>query len=207
MRVEDPPEPRVRSAAAIPIGGPATKHRHRKRKRNPWRVAAMLILVAILAGLGGGGLYANSLRREATGLEATLVSDLERGQAELEAGKTSLKQANTTHDEKLIAKAKAHFSAAQLQFRSASQTADKSRLLRELEGLPYVGPGVKTRHSSVDSVANMGVQLSLAGGHLADLDGQLIQPAGSGQEGSSLLKMVGQVQNQISSVTDELKGA
>jgi uncharacterized protein DUF4012 len=171
------------------------------------RVVGLLVVVAILAALGSGGLYANSVRREATGLEATLVSDLERGQAELEAGKTSLKEANTTHDEKLIAQAKAHFSAAQLQFQSASQTADKSKLLRQLEGLAYVGPGVKARHTSVDSVAAMGVQLSLAGGHLADLDGQLIKPTSSGQEGSSLLTTVGQVQGQIGSVSDELKSA
>jgi hypothetical protein len=207
MRVEDPAEPRVRSAEAMPLTGHDTKRRPRKLMRHPWRVVALLVLVALLAGLGGGGLYANSIRREATGLEATLISDLERGQAELEAGKTSLKQANTAHDEKLIAQAKAHFSAAQVHFKSASQTADKSKLLHQLEGLPYIGPEVKTRHTSVDSVADMGIQLSLAGGHLADLEGQLIKPAGSGQEGSSLLAVVGQVQSQIGSVTAELKSA
>lgn len=207
MRVEDSAEPRGRSAEARPLSSRATNHRRRKRVRHPWRVVALLVLVGILAGLGGGGVYANSVRNDAAALEATLISDLERGQSELEAGKTSLKEANSTHDEKLIAQAKTQFSAAQVQFQSASETADKSKLLRQLEGVPYVGPGVRSRHISVDSVAAMGVQLSLAGGHLADLDDQLIKPVGGSQEGSSLLTVVGQVQSQIASVTDELKNA
>ncbi len=181
--------------------------RSRLARRPRLGLVALAIVAVILIGLGGMGVYAYTVRNQATALEAVLLRHLEAGQSELEAAKANLKQANTSHDENQINQAKLHFANARTEFTAASQTADRSALLRQLEGLPEVGRSVQARHTAVDAVATMGVQLSLAGDHLAALDGELIKPSGGGQGGQSLLNMVSQVQSQIGPLTSELQSA
>jgi hypothetical protein len=183
--------------------------RSASRGRQPWRgLVAVVIVLTLLGGLGGGGYVAySSVKLKANQLQAQLTTHLELGQQELESAKTSLKQANVSHDEKQIDQAKVHFLTAKLQFLTAAQIADSSDLLSQLEGLPSVGQLARSRHTAVDSVSEMGIQLALAGQDLADLDGQLIKPAGSGQQGQGLLTVVGKVQAKIGSVRVELKAA
>jgi hypothetical protein len=169
---------------------------------------ALGVAVALLAAMSAGAVYAyTSLKQQATALEARLVSHLELGQKELEAAKASLKLANTSHDEKKISEAKVHFIAAKLQFLAASQIADGSDLLRQLESLPTVGEMARSRHVAVNAVSEMGIQISTAGVDLADLDGQLVKPPSGSQQGQGLLTVVKQVQSKVVSVESELKSA
>jgi Protein of unknown function (DUF4012) len=179
------------------------------RRRRRWLgILALAITLAILAGIGGGGFLAyGSIKRQATQLESQLTTHLELGQSELEAAKTSLKGANATHDDKLISQAKVHFITAKLNFQTAAEMADSNELLRQLESLPSVGQLARSRHSAVDDLSEMGIQIALAGQDLADLDGQLIKPTGSGQDGRTLLTIVNQVQGKIGSVRTELNAA
>jgi hypothetical protein len=140
-------------------------------------------------------------------LEVQLTTHLELGQQQLEAAKASLKGANATHNETLIDEAKVHFIMAKLEFSTVRQIADSNDLLRRLEGLPSVGQLARSRHTAADAIAEMGIQLALAGLDLSDLDGQLIRPASGGQGGHSLLTVVNEVQGKIGSVRTELKGA
>lgn len=209
MRVEELADPRSRPAepSHAEVVRPRTRHRRRHRRRRLLLFVALGVVLVLVAGIGGAGLYANSVRNQATALEAVLLSHLQKGQVELEAARTSLKEANSTHDISKVTAAKTHFAAARTEFGAAARIADHSSLLRQLEGTPYVGGSVRTRHVAVDSVSAMGIQLSLAGDHLATLAGDLISPSGSGQEGQSLLGMVAQVQSQIGPVTTELTSA
>ena len=198
-------KPRHRQHALTANVGPrASRGASRRRPR----LIALIVVVVLLLGIGGGGAFAYaSLRSQATRIESQLLTHLQSGQAQLEAAKTTLKQANSTHDPKLVGAAKVDFINAKLQFLTATQIADGSSLLRQLEDLPSVGPMVQARHRAVDDVSQMGIQLSLAGLDLADLDGQLIQPTGGGQQGHSLLTMIGAVQSKIGVVRAELQKA
>ena len=209
MRVDDLTETRARAPELSPANGGRARDKvpYVSRKPHRRRAVAVLVALAVLIALAGGGVFADLVRNQATSLETTLLNDLQQGQAELEAGKASLTKANATHDHSLIDQAKLHFVRAETHFQAAGGLADHSRLLRQLEGLPSVGAGIRARHAAVDAVSAMGVQLSLAGQHLSDLDGDLIAPPASGQQGRSLLTMVDQVQAQIGPVTDELKSA
>src|SRR5260370_261031 len=109
-------------------------------------------------------------------LHGGLTRHLQIGKSELEAAKPSLKAANSTHDEKLIAQTNVHFTTAKLQFMVARQMADSSQLLQRLESLPTVGSLAQSRHTAVDGIADMGVAISDAGLELAKLDGHLIPP-------------------------------
>ena len=169
----------------------------------------MVPYVAIVFGIGGtGATYAyGNLLHDSAALENQLTMHLERGQAELEAAKANLAQANASRDDKLIPQAKVHFITAKLEFMTAAQIADSSGLLKQLETVPSIGESVRSRHTAVDAISTMGVDLSLAGGDLADLDQQLIAPVGSGQQGTTLLTMVNQVDTRIGPVRLELVAA
>jgi hypothetical protein len=167
-----------------------------------------VVLLAILAGVAGGGYLAyTSLRRDANQLQAQLTTHLELGLHELEGAKDSLKQANTTHDDKLISQAKVHFIKAKLEFLAASQIADSSELLRRVENLPSVGQLASSRHTAVNDISAMGIHLSEAGMDLADLDALLIKPPSSSQQGQGLLLTINQVKAKIDPVKVELAGA
>jgi hypothetical protein len=200
----------VETEAEIPAPPLVMRRRASRRWRGPGKrsLVAIAIIVAVLAGMAGGGFFAySSIRRDANQLQAQLTTHLELGQRELEAAKNSLKQANTTHDEKLIAQAKVHFINAKLQFLTASQIADSSELLSRIENLPSVGQLASSRHAAVDDIAGMGIHLSQAGLDLADLDALLIKPTGSGQGGQSLLAMINQVKAKIDPIRAELSSA
>jgi len=140
-------------------------------------------------------------------LEAQLTTHLQLAQQELEAAKSSLKLANANLDESQISQAKVHFITAKLQFMAASQIADNSEILRRLEGLPAVGQLARSRHSAVSDISEMGIQISRAGEDLADLEGLFLKPTTSGQQGRTLLTLIGEVQSRLGAVKTELNGA
>ena len=66
----------------------------------------------------------NTITKQAAQLQAELTAHLQAGQNGLEAAKASLKQANASHDENLVVRAKADFAVAKAQFTLAAQIAD-----------------------------------------------------------------------------------
>jgi Protein of unknown function (DUF4012) len=177
-------------------------------KRRTRALLALAVIALILAGLGGGSdLAYASVRFQATALETQLTTHLELGQAELEAAKANLKQANANLDQGMISQAKVHFITAKLQFMATRQIADNSELLGRLERVPAVGRLARSRHTAVNDVAEMGIQLALAGQDLADLDGVFIKPTTSGQQSGGLLTLLGQVQNKLGPLRTELSAA
>lgn len=179
--------------------------------RRRWRPRRMVwlavVLVFLLSIAGGTGLVYSSVKQQSGQLEAQIATHLQLGQQALEDARASLNQANTSRDEKLISQAQVQFITAQLQFSTARQVADNSSLLRQLESVPSVGELARSRHVTVDALSVMGVDLALAGRQLADLDGQLIAPSASGQQGRTLLTLVDQVQSKIGPLRIELTNA
>jgi hypothetical protein len=177
----------------------------RSKRRRTRRLIAAAIAVVIVAGIGGGSYVGYAMiKSQAAQLQAKLTADLQAGQSELEAGKTSLTEANTKHDVTLVAQATTHFVAAEEQFRAAGQLADGSLLLRALERLPNVGTLARSRHTAVTGIADMGVAIARAGQDLADLDAQLINPATSGAGGHTLLTVLNETQPTVIKVRDDL---
>jgi uncharacterized protein DUF4012 len=176
----------------------------RRTKRHRRALVALAVAFLIVSIASGSMLAYRSVQSQATQLEAQVVMHLEHGQAELEAAKTSLRQANGNLDTKQIDLAKMHFATAKADFLAAIRTADSSELLRRIESLPSYGPKARSQHTAVDDVAQMGVQIALAGQDLADLEGQLIKPPAGGQGSRTLLTVINQVQSKIGSVKAEL---
>lgn len=188
------------------MGGPKV-HPKRRGRRNAL-IAAAIVVVIVVGGAGGSALAYNTIKKQAGQLQAELTVHLQSGQTELEAAKASLKSANFNHDQKLIDEAKAHFSTAKEQFAAARQLADKSQLLNRLEGVPAVGGLVRSRHTAVDGIADMGIAISDAGQRLAELDGQLIKPATApGQSGRTLLSVLTLTSKTIVTVRGDLDRA
>lgn len=180
----------------------------RSRRRRTRRLIAAAITVVIVAGIGGGSyLGYGMLKSQAAQLQAKLTADLQAGQSELEAGKTSLTEANSKHDVTLVAQATTHFVAADDQFRAAGQLADGSLLLRALERLPNVGTLARSRHTAVTGIADMGIAIASAGQDLADLDAELIKPAASAQSGRTLLTVLNAAQPILVRVRGDLTRA
>jgi hypothetical protein len=188
------------SAGAVEVAGRLSRVGSAKQPSR-WRsrkLLATLIVVAVVAGLGGAADLAYvSLKGRAAQLQADLTVYLQAGQRELEAGKASLTQANTKHDVSLVAEAAAHFVAARGQFVAAGQLADSSRLLQDLEKVPGVRDVVLSRHAAVDGIAEMGTAISDAGEELSILDLQLIKPASSGPAGHTMLTTLDQVHTSL----------
>lgn len=175
----------------------------RRRGRALWALAIVIVIVAC-SGVGVVVAYM-SVKSQASELQAQLAAHLQIGQSELEAAKASLKAANSTHDESLIAQANVHFTTAKLQFKVARETADSSQLLQRLEVLPAVGSLAQSRHTAVDGIADMGIAISDAGIELANLDGQLIKPASTGgQQGQTLLTVLNQTNSSLVIVRKDL---
>jgi hypothetical protein len=160
---------------------------------------ALAIVGVIVACSGVASVLAyTTLKGQASQLQAQLTVHLQAGQSELEAAKTSLQTANSTHDEKLISAASVHFRTAKLQFTVAKQMADSSQLLKQVELMPAVGEQATSRQTAVDGISDMGVAISDAGLELAQLDGQLIQPASAGgQQGRTLLTVLSQTSTSL----------
>jgi len=171
-------------------------------------IALAILFVLVVGGGAASAFVYTSVKRQANQLETQLALHLEAGQTELEAAKASLKAANTTHDEALIAQTNVHFTTAKLQFTVARQIADSNQLLRELEALPDVGSMAKSRHVAVDGISDMGVAISDAGLELAKLDGELIKPStAGGQQGKSLLAVLNQTSQSLVLVRADLNRA
>jgi hypothetical protein len=183
-------------------------HSRRHRKLRTQKLRAVLILLVVVAGLGGATDVAyGSLKSQGEQLQSNLTSQLQAGQRELEAGKDALKQANAKHDMTLVTRAIAHFDAAKGNFKTTSRLADESILLRYLAYAPSVGESVRSRHSTVDAVAEMGAAISDAGLNLSILDGELIRPAPSGDAGRTFLTVLNQVHAGLAKVRDDLSRA
>jgi cell division protein FtsB len=206
-------EPRVGPSGADPEV-PVTKSRWfgrasagpRPLRRRRRRLIAAVVVVAILAGLGAGGALAFfSVKQQTQQLQDELASHMKSGQTELEAAKSSLKQANTSHDVSYVVQAKTHFLAAKTQFATAAQIADHSDLLHRLEQLPDVGNMVRSRQAAVDGIAGMGVAISNAGLDLSDLATNLIKPPKtSSQQGQTLLTVLSDTNKSLVTIRSEL---
>jgi hypothetical protein len=167
-------------------------------------VALAIVIVIVASGGIAADVAYNSVRGQVNELQAQLTVHLDAGQADLEAAKISLKSANSTHDQKLIADATAHFTGAKLQFGLARHIADTSQFLKQIEGLPSFGGMARSRHVAVDGIADMGVAIADAGLELTKLDGQLIKPPGGGQVGSVLLNVLNQTSASMAVVRADL---
>ena len=161
-----------------------------------------------MAGLAGGTDVAYSaVKSRADRLQAELTADLQAGQRELEAGKTSLTEANSKHDATLATEAVNHFHAAKDQFLAAATMADNSQLLRYLEYAPSVGDLARSRHKAVDGISQMGAAVSDAGQGLATLDGEIIKPPANGEAGRTLLTVLDQTEVGLTKVRDDFARA
>jgi hypothetical protein len=182
-------------------------HKRHRRLRSH-KLAATLFLLVIIAGISGAtDLGYMALKSRADQLQASLASDLQAGQRELEAGKTLLTQANSKHDPALITQAINSFVTAKADFLSASQQADNSRILRYLEYAPAVGQLASSRHVAVDNIAQMGAALADAGQAVSNLDGEIIKPTSSGEAGQTLLTVLNKVQAGLVNVRADLATA
>ena len=170
---------------------------------------AAAIVIVIVAGVGGGGVFAYStIKNQAGQLQSELTVHLQTAQAELEAAKTSLKLANTKRDATQITQARTHFTTAKAQFTLARQIADNSQLLKQLEGVPAVGGQVRSRHTAVDAIADMGIAITDAGQELATLDLQIIKPStAGGKAGTNLLAVLGTAHKSLVIVRTDLARA
>ena len=178
------------------------------RRRRTRRLIAAGIAVVLVAGIGGGSyLVYGLLKRQVAQLQAALTTDLQAGQRELEAGKTSLTEANTKHDVTLIGQATSDFVAAEAEFRAAGQLADRSLLLRAAEKLPRIGNAAHSQHTAITGIADMGVAISKTGQDLADLDAQLIKPPSSTQGGRTLLTVLNEVKPSLIEIRSDLTQA
>jgi Protein of unknown function (DUF4012) len=165
-------------------------------------------VVALLAGLGVGTAFAyESAKNQAAQLQAQLTLHLQAGQADLEAAKASLKQANASHDVTLVNKATVEFISAKTQFLLTRDLADSSQILRQAEGLPYVRDQARPLHTAVDGVADMGSAISDGGIDLSALAAELIAPKGGGQAGRTLLTVLDQVNTSLIKVRADLQRA
>lgn len=117
-----------------------------RRRRSRKLIVALALLIALVAIGGGADIGYAQVKAQSAQLQAELTVKLQAGQAELEAGKASLNQANAKHDVSLVADAKAHFATAERQFVSAGALADNSTLLRYLELVPSLG-----RHRALEA--------------------------------------------------------
>src|SRR5450759_182608 len=179
---------------------------HRRRHRALWALAIVVVIVAC-SGVGTAIAYM-SVKSQVSQLQGQLTVHLQAGAADLEAAKISLKSANSTHDEKLIAEANVQFTGAKVEFMLARQIADGSQLLQRVEGLPVVGELARSRHVAVDGISDMGVEISNAGMELANLDGTLIKPASSGgQQGGTLLAVLNAASKSLVIVRADLDRA
>lgn len=170
---------------------------------------AALVVSALLLVIGGGtGAGYLIIRNQAQQLQDQLTKEVRLGQSDLEAAKTSLSQANVSHDPKLIPVAKEHFMAAKADFQAAIHLADGSQLLHEIEQLPGVGPTARSKHMAVDGIAGMGLAISNAGFDLSELVGRMIQPPASGsQQGRTLLNILQDTSSSIATIRGELAKA
>lgn len=175
----------------------STRHR---RLRSHKLLAATTVIAVIAVLAGGTDLAYASVRSSAEQLQARLTAELQAGQTELEAGKTSLTLANKFHDADWAALAVDHFAVAKEKFLAAGRLADNSQLLRDLERLPAAGDMVRSKHAAVSGIAAMGAAVSDAGRDLAELDAGLIKPSTSGPAGRTLLVVIDQTHSSLTKV-------
>lgn len=180
----------------------------RRRRRHSHKLLALAIIVVALAALGGGTTLAYAaVKSGVEQLQAQLTLELQAGQAELEAGKANLTQANKDHDAYWATRAIDHFAAAKEKFLAAGSRADNSQLLRNLERLPSAGELAHSRHAAIDGIAAMGAAVADAGQELAALDSELIRPSASGAAGRTLLTVLDQTHTGLITIRADFERA
>ena len=170
----------------------------------PRRLVAILWLVTLLAIGGGTAAAYITIKSHVDQLQANLAATFQAGQHELEAGKDSLKEANTKHDPKLINQAVDHFVAAKVQFLAANHLADNSRLLKYSESVPAVGEFAYSRHMAVVGIAQMGAALSDAGQEISAINAQFLGSTAKRDAGRSLLSLVDDARPRLPQVRADL---
>ncbi|TAN34570.1 DUF4012 domain-containing protein [bacterium] len=185
---------------------PRVRSKRRRRLRSHRLLAGAILILLVLVSAGTAVGYI-ALKPRADKLQAAITADLQAGQRELEVGKNALKQASTKRDASLVTEAVAQFVAAKGKFLAASQLADNSRLLHDLELLPGAGSLAQSRHAAVDGIAEMGVALSDAGQDLSAFDSQFIKPTDAGQGGRNILTVVDEAQPTLVKVRSDLQRA
>jgi hypothetical protein len=188
------------------VGGKRSRvHTKRHRRLRTHKLLATLIVLVVVAALSGATELAyGNVKSQGEQLQASLTSQLQAGQHELESGKDALKQANAKHDVNLVSQAVAHFAAAKIKFTATKQLADDSKFLRYLEYAPSIGDFARSRHSSVVAIAQTGAALSDAGQDLSALDGQILKPGSSGEAGRTLLTVLAQTEKGLIKVRGDL---
>ncbi|GAC1646170.1 MAG: hypothetical protein NVS9B11_17900 [Candidatus Dormibacteraceae bacterium] len=160
-------------------------------------VALSIIVLVLLGTTSATALAYSSMKDQGDQLQVQLTAHLQAAQKELEAAKASLKLANNNHSEVFIVEARVHFTTAKVHFGLARQIADGSDLLNRLESVPGIGGMARSRHDALDGIADMGAAVTDAGQILADLDSELIKPAGSKNQGGSLLTTLDQTHKSM----------
>ncbi len=185
----------------VPTSGKRRFRSSRGRRAVLQRVAAYGLIVLVILGIGGGTyLGYERVRASATNLQDQITAKLVRAQQDLETAKSTLEQANTKHDATLASQAATQFQTASDEFAAGAKLADRSQLLRYVELAPSVGEQVHAKHVAVDLLSDMGVQLSGAGLHLAQLDVTLIQPKAESSAGKTFLTVVNQTTQRLNCV-------
>lgn len=145
-------------------------------------MALALIALLVIGILAGSGIAGRGYVRDA---EAQLVAHFTRGQADLEAGRTLLKQAANDHRPDLIPQAEDRFRAGRSQFAAVRDDPNLARL-GPLAGLPYIKP----RAAAVRHLGVMGIALSDAGISACGIETLLLSKPSDDQKGQGAKRVV-----------------
>jgi hypothetical protein len=147
----------------------------RRRRRRPGWLAAFLagaLVLLLLVSIGGVLGY-----RQATQLQSGLSGQLETAASELQAGKSSLKEATAKADVKQLATAQQHFEKARYLFGQARTTTDASTSVFLGGLIPVVGTSyVSPRRNALLAITTMGLSLADAGEQAVSIERRLIDP-------------------------------
>ncbi len=151
-------------------------HSHRRPRHRGLRigaalVATVLLLIVVFGAIGGVAGY-----RSAKSLEDQVAAQFASGKADLESGKTLLSQATSQRSPTELAAAEAKFTSAQAHFLAAAQQTRRSRLVREGQGLPVLGPYLAPRIEAIDELSVAGSSLAQVALGAAQIDTKLIAP-------------------------------
>lgn len=200
LRVSEPGLPREASRRA--------RGRRRASRHSPHGLLRGLgiFLIVLIALLAVGDYGYREYRRLETLVSAS-SQDFRTGQQQLEAGKSSLRLATSSHDATKIQTAKASFTAAAMSFRRARNRIDRDPSVARASTLPEVSIYVAPRLRAVDGLADMGVAVSQAALDGADIDALLMSPGAGSTAGARLLSTLKLAAPQAGKVKQDLVAA